>query len=183
MRRWKTAAVVVLAAVAFAGGACGSSKESATTTTASETSTTAASTPSTHPSSSTTKAQPGAPGGGSVRHVNDITMFHSPTGNIGCAIGPDNARCDVRERDWTPPAKPASCQFDYGHGIEVGPTGAARYVCAGDTAFDPSSADLAYGDSIQAGVMLCTSTRSGMECKSTSSGHGFAISREAHNIS
>lgn len=183
MGRWTLAAVAGLAAMALAGGACSSTLESSTTTAASETSTTAASTSSTHPSSSTTRAQPGTSGAGSVRHVNDITMFLSPTGNIGCVIGPDNARCDIHERDWAPPARPASCPLDYGQGIEVGPTDAATYVCAGDTAFDPTSQHLPYGDSIQAGVMLCTSTQSGMECKSTSSGHGFTISREAHNIS
>lgn len=171
------AAVLGIAACGGSGGGSGevvTSEATSTTTTRAATSTTA---------TSTTVAAPGAGGGGPVRHVSEITAFRSPSGNIGCYIAPDSARCDIRERNWTPPAPPADCDLDYGQGVEVGPTGAASLVCAGDTAFDATSPALAYGESIQAGVIRCTSSESGMDCTSTASGHAFTISREAYRVS
>lgn len=175
-----TAVVVGLAACGGSGGGAGeavTSEAASTTTTRAATSTTA---------TSTTAAAPGAgagtQAGGPVRHVSEITAFRSPSGNIGCYIAPDSARCDIRDRNWTPPAPPADCDLDYGQGVEVTPTGPASLVCAGDTAFDPTSPALAYGESIQAGVIRCTSSESGMDCTSTTSGHGFTISREAYRV-
>ena len=43
--------------------------------------------------------------------------FRSPSGNISCYIVADGVRCDIVRRDWEPPPKPASCEFDYGHGL------------------------------------------------------------------
>lgn len=175
------ATFVVVASASLVLAACGSSSSTSETTTAApaETSSTTAAPSSSgaHASTSTTAA------GGEVRHVNELTAFMSPTGNLGCYISPDSARCDIRERNWTPPAKPADCKYDYGHGVEVTRTAPAAFVCAGDSAIDPSSHQLAYGHAIQAGVLRCTSTESGMECTSTESGHGFKISRESYHLS
>jgi hypothetical protein len=110
-----------------------------------------------------------------------LRIFQSPTENIGCAIssGGDgvDARCDIAARNWRPPAKPASCQLDWGQGVFVGQTGRAGYVCAGDTALHEGPR-LAYGRSISLGHLRCTSRTSGVTCTNRSDGHGFTISRE-----
>jgi len=49
--------------------------------------------------------------------------FTSPSRNIGCFMDPWTVRCDIRDRNWSPPPRPANCpEFgdygqDYGQGI------------------------------------------------------------------
>jgi hypothetical protein len=106
-----------------------------------------------------------------------FTGFQSPSGNIGCVIGPSGARCDIRSRDWRPPPKPASCQLDWGHGLVVGRRGRGRFVCAGDTTLGQGRR-LAYGKAIRRGRFRCVSRRSGMRCVNRRNAHGFVLSRE-----
>jgi len=108
--------------------------------------------------------------------------FTSPSGNIGCILSDTSLRCDVGDRDWSPPPRPADCPdfSDYGQGILIHPTGPARFVCAGDTAMGAGPA-LAYGQFEAGGGMSCNSEPSGMRC-SNSDGHGFTISRQAYRI-
>ncbi len=35
----------------------------------------------------------------------DTDMFTSPSGNIGCMMDFDYVRCDINERNWTPPPR------------------------------------------------------------------------------
>ena len=103
--------------------------------------------------------------------------FHSPSGNIRCVIAATiYTRCDITQRDWRPPPKPRTCEFDWGNTLEVGLRGPGRFGCVSD-AIDPGRA-LAYGDAIQRGRFRCRSRRSGMRCVNTRNGHGFALSRE-----
>ena len=75
-----------------------------------------------------------------------FTQFQSPSGNIGCAIGRQGGvRCDIRNRDWRPPPKPASCMLDWGFGLTLERRGRARFVCAGDTVLGQGRR-LAYGE-------------------------------------
>lgn len=113
--------------------------------------------------------------------VNDLTGFTSPSGNIGCMIDTLQIRCDIRERDWAPPPRPADCEFDYGQGITLGPGRPAQFVCAGDTALG-GGPPLSYGDSIKADVLLCTSASSAMTCRDTATGHGFSIARQGYQL-
>jgi hypothetical protein len=107
-----------------------------------------------------------------------ITSFQSPSGNIGCAIDRQSGvRCDIRDRDWRPPPKPASCELDWGHGLEVGRRGRGHFVCAGDTTLGQGRR-LGYGKAIRRGRFRCVSRRSGMRCVNRRNGHGFALSRE-----
>lgn len=125
------------------------------------------------------------------REVSDLTQFTSPSGNIGCAIIPAGvaggshayARCDIQQRDWTPPPRPSSCSSEtgYGQGIDVSAGRPAAFVCAGDTSYSHSPA-LAYGDSISTGVIRCTSTESAMQCLDTQTGHGFSIARQGYQL-
>lgn len=117
------------------------------------------------------------------RVVDDLTGFTSPSMNIGCMIAPSHARCDIQERDWSPPPRPADCPSftGYGQGIIVTPGRPAQIVCAGDTAYNHNGV-LAYGESITAGVLRCTSTQSGMTCRDLQTGHGFTIARQGYQL-
>jgi len=103
--------------------------------------------------------------------------FRSPSGNISCYILADGVRCDIVRRDWEPPPKPASCEFDYGHGLSVGRQGRGRFVCSSDSVLN-NGRKLHYGASIARGRFRCTSLRSGMRCVNERNGHGFKLSRQ-----
>ena len=51
--------------------------------------------------------------------LTDLVGFASPSGNVGCYLDPSTARCEISERDWSPPPRPADCEFDYGQGINL----------------------------------------------------------------
>jgi hypothetical protein len=104
-------------------------------------------------------------------------FFHSPSGNIRCVIAPKTyTRCDITRRDWQPPPKPRSCEFDWGNTLEVGLRGRGRFGCVSDAV--EAGRKLRYGESIARGRFRCRSRRSGMRCVNTRNGHGFALSRE-----
>jgi len=94
------------------------------------------------------------------------------------------ARCDINHRDWSPPPHPSSCPpvVDFGQGLEVGGTGSGQFVCAGDTAMDPSAAELAYGSASVEGAFRCVSATTGMTCTNTATGHGFFISIQSYRM-
>jgi uncharacterized protein DUF6636 len=107
-----------------------------------------------------------------------LSFFQSPSENIGCAIGKrSGVRCDIRERDWRPPARPPSCQLDWGNGLVVGRRGRGHFTCAGDTTLGQGP-HLGYGESIRRGRFRCVSRRSGMRCVNRRNGHGFSLSRQ-----
>jgi hypothetical protein len=107
-----------------------------------------------------------------------FTQFQSPSGNIGCVIGRQGgARCDIRNRNWRPPPKPASCMLDWGFGLTVDRRGRGTFVCAGDTVLGQGR-KLAYGKAIRRGRFRCVSRQSGMRCVNRRNGHGFALSRQ-----
>jgi hypothetical protein len=104
-------------------------------------------------------------------------LFQSPSGNIGCVITKQAVRCDIREHTWPTPPRPPDCDVDYGGGVQVGRNEVGSYVCAGDTALDPSSDVLGYGDRITKGSIRCASKTKGMRCVDLGSKHGFFLSR------
>ena len=112
----------------------------------------------------------------------DIVGFTSPSGNIGCMLDDDFVRCDIAERNWAPPPRPADCPdvTGYGQGIELQSTGSPRFVCAGDTALGGGPA-LPYGQSRSRGDISCSSEPSGMRCVNTD-GRGFTLSREDYSV-
>jgi hypothetical protein len=115
------------------------------------------------------------------REVHELTGFVSPTGNVSCMIDADWARCDIIDRDWSPPPRPADCEFDYGQGISLAPGEQAEFVCAGDTAFGADEV-LPDGQSITAGALQCESAQSGITCRDVRTSHGFSISRQAYRL-
>lgn len=114
--------------------------------------------------------------------VQEFTAFRSPSGNVGCYLDVDYVRCDIAEKNWSPPPRPADCEFDYGQGITMVPGGSAEFVCAGDTALVPDGNPLPFGESMTAGPLRCDSAESGITCRDTGTGKGFSISRDVYQL-
>ncbi len=107
-----------------------------------------------------------------------------PAASIGRMLTGGIARCHILQRDWSPPPRASSCPgfTDYGQGLEVGRSGPGRFVCAGDTARDPSAASLAYGTGSQVGDFVCVSRPAGMTCTNRFNGHGFFVSIQSYQV-
>jgi hypothetical protein len=112
-----------------------------------------------------------------------LQSFRSPSGNIGCIMFEGGARCDIRKREWSPPPHPASCseEVDFGQGLTVSHDGEASFVCAGDTALDPSATALDYGEASELGGTICMSRSEGITC-ANHAGHGFFISIQSYKF-
>jgi len=139
--------------------------------------------PAAHPSSTSAQAGQSTEDEPPTRTVH-LSTFRSPTGNIGCVLLDGVARCDIAKRAWSPPSRPASCPnvVDFGQGLDVGRSGPGRFVCAGDTALDPTGAPLAYGSTSRFGGFSCASRSIGMTCTNPATGHGFFISIQSYRV-
>ena len=115
-----------------------------------------------------------------VGHGN--VFFLSPSKNIGCALSETGVRCDIRERTWAPPPRPASCDLDFGQGITLVGTSPATFACAGDTAIVGDDV-LQYGTVVTRGDFECRSETAAMRCRNAKSGHSFSLSREKFTLS
>ena len=114
---------------------------------------------------------------GAAPSATAATSFHSPTGNIRCVIdGTSFTRCDITNRDWSPPPKPKSCEFDWGNSLGLGFRGSGKFLCVSDAV--NSGRKLDYGQSIQRGRFRCRSRMSGMRCVNLRNDHGFALSKQ-----
>ena len=105
-------------------------------------------------------------------------FFQSPSGNIGCVISGGGVRCDIQDHSWPTPPKPASCDVDYGNGVQVGKHKRGSYVCAGDSVFSPDVRVLGYGEKISKKRFRCASKQKGMRCVNRRNGHGFFLSEQ-----
>ena len=109
--------------------------------------------------------------------VSQVDYFLSPSRNIGCLITQSNVRCDIDEKSYREPARPSSCQLDYGKAVAVGLAGEAEYACVSDSVLGAGSV-LDYNTSTVVGDFGCTSRETGMTCYNLRTRHGFLISRE-----
>jgi hypothetical protein len=107
--------------------------------------------------------------------------FITPSKNIGCFVSPESARCDIAEKSWKAPPKPAGCQLGWGNGLAVGVDGETSIVCAGDTVLG-GPRTLPYGESVRAGDFVCASSAEGVRCTNEPTGHGFTLSRKSYEI-
>jgi hypothetical protein len=117
------------------------------------------------------------------KRILHLKTFRTPSGNIGCAMYEGGARCDIRKRDWKPLPRPAACskEVGYGQGLEIPAGGEAGFVCAGDTALDPTASSLTYGTASRVGGSECISRTDGITCVNRA-GHGFFISVQSYQV-
>ena len=110
-----------------------------------------------------------------------FVFFQTPSHNIGCLYqsSPPALRCDIRSGLKPPPTKPKGCTVDWTGGYQIGATGRAQKVCAGDTVLSQSARVVRYGRTWRSGRFSCKSDSSGLRCKN-GSGRGFFLSR-AHS--
>ena len=193
MNRRSITAVLALLAVLALGAIVAGCGDGGSTSTVTSTETVPATSSSTTESTSTTSTevttteQTTTEGGGGTQPadqtVTSLTGFTSPSGNLGCIIDRKSVRCDVQNREWDPPSRPASCNknVDYGQGITLAAGAAPEFVCAGDTTLG-SGPVLPYGESIAAGLLRCDSEETGMSCRDMESGRGFTISTQAYKL-
>jgi hypothetical protein len=111
-----------------------------------------------------------------------VAQFISPSGNIGCVLTTDVARCDIAARDYPDPPDPASCDRDYGNSLIL-EAGSAGIGCVGDTILYEGHEFpvLGYGQRVTRGQYTCSMAEDGVRCQSAS-GHGFTLAREGFTV-
>ncbi|MGQ7294838.1 DUF6636 domain-containing protein [Quadrisphaera sp. KR29] len=186
--RGALAATALLAGAALLAGCSGEAQEAGAAPASSAAAPAApAAAPSPAPPAETGAATPG--GTPSTTVVTSMTTFTSPTGNISCYLAPVQgstpyARCDLGETSWSVPEPKGGCEGRWGGGedgfgsVGVG-GGEAQHLCVGDAVADGGAPPLEYGSSIVMEPLTCTSTRDGMVCTNSATGHGFTAARAA----
>ena len=111
-----------------------------------------------------------------------VPGFRTPTGNIGCqygkGFGGPYLRCDIRSGLKPKPPRPKGCvDLEWGDSFEMNATGRVHVTCHGDTAIDPRSRVLRYGQTWMQYGFVCTSKRVGLRCRNKSR-HGFFLSHQ-----
>lgn len=114
----------------------------------------------------------------------DSKYFQTPSGNIFCTIDSSGAACDIQQYTYTPPPPPECAQhISWGSRFRLNPGKPGVVECHGDTLQLPGEPTLAYGKSISAGSITCSSSeQDGVKCTDSSSGHYFRVSRDSFNL-
>ena len=116
-----------------------------------------------------------------VTEVDAEVFFRTPSKNIICELNPSVVRCDILHKSWSPPAKPSSCELDWGNGMYIS-AGKAAFTCTGDSLISAPSETLEYGHADRSGSVLCTSESSGLTCKDEKSGRGFTLAVSRYSL-
>lgn len=115
----------------------------------------------------------------------DYLDFHSPSGNIQCAIFTGEyagVRCDMSELTPSFTTAPPDCEFDWGSSFAVDEGSRRGYLaCVSDAVADADGLELGYGELVGLGGFECRSEASGMTCTNPA-GHGFAISKAKQTL-
>jgi len=133
---------------------------------------------------------------------NIVCDLYTPSADGFHATG--EVRCDIQTITFTPPPKPADCPLDWGQSLSL--RKAATFGCIGDAVvgqalttgsrvswWDRSvdatattgagvSAALAYGTTMIAGDLRCTSAPVGLTCKNTRTHAQFFLSRDKYTL-
>ena len=124
----------------------------------------------------------GAPSAASivVTEVDEV-FFQTPSKNIFCDLSASAVRCDIITKSWSPPAKPSSCELDWGYGMHI-TAGKAGFTCAGDTLIGTATVTLEYGHADRSGSVRCTSQSSGLTCRDEKTGRGFTLAIARYSL-
>ncbi|RZS79977.1 hypothetical protein EV189_3456 [Motilibacter rhizosphaerae] len=109
--------------------------------------------------------------------------FQTPSHNIYCVAAHDRSwglRCDILAVAHEP-ARPRSCDLDYGHAYLLATRGRGVRGCAGDTVADPAMPVAAYGSTRHLGPFSCLVTQGGVTC-TNGQGHGFSLSKARQRV-
>jgi hypothetical protein len=111
--------------------------------------------------------------------------FRMPSNNIGCAYHDStedkpSLRCDILQSS-DKPAKPKSCDLDYGSAYAMNRRSSVRTLCHGDTVMNRDAPVLPYGHTKKIGGFTCKSKTSGLRCRNKAD-HGFFLSRERIDV-
>lgn len=138
------------------------------------------------PSDAAPDPEAGKPPSGPAEYPATTVMpdsrFSTPSENIACSANERAMRCDIKERGWSPPPKPPSCEFDWGPAVVVGGPEPARFICVSDSVADPAAPILDYGESRRLGDIECISRRDGLTCSDRTTGRGFTLSRGRYDL-
>ncbi len=119
--------------------------------------------------------------------ADDLTFFHTPSGNIHCLGVDENGSalidCEIISitRSTLAMPRPGDCDLDWGSRFELGETGGAYLACAGDTVRDGTGQTLAYGKTFRLRSITCTSTQKGLDCRNAE-GQGFFLSKAEQRL-
>ena len=178
MTRRATASTVLLLCVATLVTACSSTGPAGSPTASPSPSASA----SALPSATTSPSELAEPAEPTVVAPGASVDFLSPTGNIRCGMSSQSAVCEVKQRLYDPPPKPADCDLDHGSMIGVGREGPAVFLCHGDTGFGVPTPVLEYGRSTTNGLFMCRSSQEGVSCEASGGRHGFEIARDSYRV-
>ena len=137
--------------------------------------------PVTSPPSAPPSARAGL--GGPSLAVSDVDeiAFRTPSKNIFCYLQRSAVRCDIFHHTWQPPAKPASCEFDWGSSLHI-TGGKAGFLCVSDSVFSEAKTTLEYGRGYRSGDVLCDSESAGLTCKDEKTGRGFTLASARYSV-
>lgn len=96
----------------------------------------------------------------------DNAGFLSPSGNIACAAYDGVLRCDLKENQARVPARPRTCEGDFGNYFSMSAKGKPERICVGDTVFGEYRV-LGYGKSWSAQGFTCVSEQKGLTCRNS----------------
>jgi len=181
----RSTAVLLVAAFLIAG--CSSDEGDNQTVVSSTTATPDTTSPAAPPSSTGTTAatsattEAAATTAAPTRTVR-LEQFQTPTKNIACAATGEDVRCDIEEKSWAPPPRPASCDrdLDWGNGFSILPSGTTTGNCATDTVLNKENPVLAYGEASTIGAITCVSRLDGLTCTHGRTKRGFFLSRDSY---
>jgi hypothetical protein len=106
----------------------------------------------------------------------DVETFTTPSGNIGCTIDAERARCVITTFDYDPPEAPDGCTMDEWGSIVVANSEGAGFSCS-PAQFPADGQALDYGQTVSAHGMTCESSESGVTCRSEETDSSFSVAR------
>jgi hypothetical protein len=106
----------------------------------------------------------------------------TPSGNVACGELEEGwVRCDVRGAfTYTPPPRPASCEFDWGLSFEMASDGSVEPSCVSDALDELTTARA--GETVLIGRSRCTVQTGSIRCVAGGTDGGLFLSPERYEI-
>jgi hypothetical protein len=118
---------------------------------------------------------------GAVYESTPVLGIRSPAGSTTCVLYVTGVACDTAAQ-FTPPPKPADCEFDWGSRVELDDEG-ARFSCHSDAlGVEETASLLPYGATAQNEAFRCSSSTEGITCRQVAGDAGFRLSRGSYEL-